>query len=413
MTDNGSFSSRAAAFLKRRATINLARLARLRNRHTTYIAITGSSAKSTTCALLEHILSAAAPTAARIMQNTMPQIAPFIRRTDERYRYAVIETGIDGPDRMLPMARLIRPHVAVVTMIRREHYKAMRSNDVVAQEKGYLVENVCGGGISLINADDEFFAVLRDRARGPVVTFAREAQATYRAHSVSANFPARLSLTIAGPRREIELQTRFVGEHFWLPVTAAVAVALELGMDPAVIKKRVSSFEPLTARFTVECASNDRTFLVDTLKAPEHSLGLAFDVVRQSDAAYKRIVIGQISDSAGSSKQTYRKAYRLAADCADEVILVGSAAHRHGAPQDHVQSGKVREFADVRSAAEYLQASARSGELILLKSNSKLHLERVYLFATDPRRCWVTDCGLKNFCGDCRHFAVAPDGNQG
>ena len=413
MTEKKPLSIRSAAFLKRRATINLARLARLRNRRTTYIAVTGSSAKSTTCGLLEHILSAAAPTAARILHNTMPQIAPFIRRTDARYSYAVIETGIDGPDRMRHLARLIRPHVAVVTMIRREHYKTMRSNDIVAHEKGYLVENVCRGGISLINADDEFFPALRDRARGPVVTFARDAQATYRARSVSARFPERLSLTIDGPSGEIELQTRFVGEHFWLPVTAAVAAALELGIDPAIIKDRVRSFEPLTARFTVERASKDRTFLLDMAKAPEHSLGLAFDVVRQADAAYKRIVIGQISDSAGSSRQTHRKAYKLAAECADEVILVGDGAHRHGAPQEHVEAGRVREFADMRSAAEYLQDSARKGELILLKSNSKLHLERVYLFATDPRRCWVVDCGLKHFCTQCSNFAAATDSTPG
>ena len=412
MTDKNHISGRVAAFLKRRDTINLAGLARWRNRHTTYISVTGSSAKSTTCALLEEILSAAAPTAARIMHNTMPQIAPFIRDTDARFRYAVIETGIDGPDRMLHLARLIRPHVAVITMIKREHYKSMRSNDIVAHEKGYLVENVCKGGISFSNADDEFFLALRDRARGPVVTFAREAEATYRAKKVSARFPARLSLTIDGPRGQVELQTRFVGEHFWLSVTAAVAVALELGVDPAVIKQKVSSFEPLTGRFAVERTSNDKTFLLDTAKTPEHSLGLAFDVVRQADAGYKRIVIGQIADSAGSSRQTYRKAYRLAAECADEVILVGETAHRHGAPQEHVQAGRVREFADVRGAAEYLQASARSGELILLKSNTKLHLERAFLYQTDPRRCWIADCGLKAFCAACDKFVVSGESGQ-
>jgi UDP-N-acetylmuramoyl-tripeptide--D-alanyl-D-alanine ligase len=406
MTDKKCFTTRAAAFLKRRATINLARLTRLRNRHTTYIAVTGSSAKSTTCALLEQILSAAAPTAARIMQNTMPQIAPFMRDTDARYRYAVIETGIDGPDRMRHLARLIRPHVAVVTMIKREHYKAMRGNNVVAQEKGYLVENVCKDGISILNADDEFYLALRDRARGPVVTFARDAEATYRARNISARFPACLSLTIDGPNGAIELQTQLAGEHLWLPVTAAVAVALELGIDAAIIKKKVSSFEPLTARLAIERAENDRTFLIDTFKAPEHSLGLAFDVIKQAEAGYKRIVIGQISDSAGSSKQTYRKAYKLAAASADEVIMVGNAAHRHGAPQDHVQLGKVREFADVRDAAQYLQVSARSGELILLKSNSKLHLERTFLLQTDPRRCWIKDCGLKIHCASCEKFVV-------
>ena len=66
-------------FVHRRITINRAHLARNRNKNTRFVAVTGSSGKTTLCAMLDHILSGVGPAAAQLSANTMPKIAPFIR----------------------------------------------------------------------------------------------------------------------------------------------------------------------------------------------------------------------------------------------------------------------------------------------------------------------------------------------
>lgn len=407
MTANSaSLTKRFVNFVRRRTVYNLALLARRRNRHTTYIAVTGSSTKSTTCSLLAHILKPAGSTSSRIFSNTMPSIAPFIRAVSADHEFAVIEAGIDGPDRMLHLAKLIRPHIAIVTMIGLEHRKTMKSTDVVAAEKGLLVEQLAPYGIAMLNADDAMTESISSRANGEVVTFGRDKPADYRAVAVSGSLPDYLSLQIRGPQFDLDLETRMVGKHFWLPVTAAVACACHLGVPKQTIVRQVASFVPPFGRCTPMQLPDNRLMVLDTGKAPQHSLPLAFEMVRSASAVHKRIVLGQLSDTTGSSQTAYRKAYSLAREAADEVIFVGQHAHRHNASADDIANGRIREFRDVREVADYLRDTAVAGELILLKSSGNLHLERAALAQSETVNCWERKCGVRSNCPMCEFYKL-------
>ncbi len=399
-----SVAKRFAKFVRRRAIFNLALLARRRNRHTSYIAVTGSSAKSTTCSLLTHILQPVSPTTSRIFSNTMPAIARFMRTVTPAHDYAVIETGIDGLDRMRHLAKLIRPHIGIITMIGLEHRAQLRTREIVAREKSYLTEMLSKDGVALFNADDDMTESMAGRTNGKVVKFGREQPADYRAIDVSAELPKCLSLRIKGPQIDLDLQTQLIGEHFWLPVTAAVACAAHIGVPPEIITQQVASFTPPPGRCSVMPLPDDRLLVLDTYKAPQHSLKMSFDMMRTASAVHKRIVLGQISDGTGSSTSTYRRAYRFARESADEVIFVGEHAHRHNASQDDIANGRIREFRDVRDAADYLRNNPIAGELTLFKSNTKLHLERAALAQVETIKCWERKCGLKNHCSECEFY---------
>lgn len=392
---------RTNAFVRRRIVVNQARLARARNRHTRFIAVSGSSAKTTTCSLLDHILSAFAGTTSQYSMNTMPVISQFMRTMGRESDYAIVEAGVDALDRMKPMARLIRPHIAVLTMIRMEHKKHMPDLDIIAREKGYLIENMARSGVAFLNADDEQTDGLAQRANGQVITFGRGEAADYRAVKISSSYPDRLSLLVCSSELKLELQTQLVGEHFWLPVTVAAAVAHHLGVPPDVIARQIASFEPVLGRCSVVELPDDRHFVMDTFKAPQHSLAQSFEIARTARASRRRIVLGQLSDTTGSSTSSHRKTYRLARDCADEIIFVGDHAHRHNASKEDVESGKVVNFKEVREAADYLRRTSMPGEFVLMKSNSKLHLERAVLAQNEVVQCWEHTCKLKIDCTTC------------
>lgn len=327
-----------------------------------------------------------------------------MRTVTANHDFAVIEAGVDTVDRMRPMAKLMRPHVGIITMIGLEHRKQLRNTDVVAAEKGFLVEHLAPQGIALLNADDDKTESIASRANGKVIKFGRDNPADYQANAVSANFPNRLSLKIKGPQFDLDLQTQLVGEHFWLPVTAAVACACHLGVPLETIARQVGSFVPPPGRCEVLELPNNRMVLADTFKAPQHSLHLAFDMMRSASAVHKRIVLGQLSDTTGSSATSHRRAYRLAREAADEVIFVGQHGHRHNAPPDDIAKGRVKNFREVHEVADYLKDTAVAGELILLKSNAKQHLERAALAQMETVKCWERDCGFKTQCPICEFY---------
>jgi UDP-N-acetylmuramoyl-tripeptide--D-alanyl-D-alanine ligase len=368
--------------------------------HALFIGVTGSSGKSTTAALLAHLLEGKGRVVRGFGRNVYGALVGTIERTSRHDDFAVAEVAVGRAGDMKRMAELLRPDVAVVTLAALEHYSAFRSHAAVAAEKGGLVEALAPGGFALLNADDPHVMSMAARTRGRIVTFGRSRPADYRATRIAAAFPGRLCLTVEWRGGEATLRTNLVGEHFWLPVLAALAAAIELGVEPELAAERVSTFEPLANRCSVVDVPGGPTLVVDTVKAPWHSLWLAFDLIAGASAPRRRIVLGQISDCTGSHRR-YRSAYRYARSRADQVVFVGEHSHRSGASQQDRDEGRFAAFQTPAQVAEHLRKTAIPGELILLKGSPNLHLERIALSWTHDVRCWIPTCGKRATCQAC------------
>jgi UDP-N-acetylmuramoyl-tripeptide--D-alanyl-D-alanine ligase len=310
------------------------------------------------------------------------------------------------------MAELLRPNVAIVTMIGLEHKSTWRNCERIADAKAELVAAVEPGGFVVLNADDEFVIAMAARTRERIVTFGRSADAKYQAVEIRCAFPDRLRVKTLWPGGTLVLQTRFVGEHFWLPTLAAVATAMELGVPAEVVAERVATFDPLFARFSVLTVPGGPTFLVDTVKAPWYSLPLAFDTVAQATATRKRIVLGHLSDFAGSDSK-YRDAYRLAAAVADQVVFVGNHAHRSKASREDLDTGRFLAFTSPGDAAGFVRATSIPGELILLKGSQDLHLERIALSILHDVKCWKAACQRRVSCQGCGLYEYSYNAHRG
>ena len=388
-----------------------ARLARQRS-NAVFIGITGSSAKSTAAALLGHILSAAGQVQQQIKFNNRRSILKTIARTSSRSDFIVVEAGIGESNRMEPMAELLQPDVALVTMVEIEHKSAFGTHAAIAREKGFLVAALPADGLAVLNGDDPFVRAMSERSNARVIRFGRSDDSDYIARDIHSAFPERLRLTVEWTGGSVPLSTKFVGDHFWVPTLAAVATAIELGVSPAVVAERVASFEPLLERCGVISAPGGPSFILDTTKAPWHSMKLAFDTLANASAPRKRIVLGHMSDFAGSD-QKYRDAYRWARTVADQVIFVGNHSHRSKASQEDRDLGRFMAFRTPEEVSDFIRSTAVADELILLKGSVDLHLERIALSWKHDVKCWARSCGHNSGCVDCGRYEDSHDWHKG
>ncbi|TPO03871.1 Mur ligase family protein [Mesorhizobium sp. B1-1-5] len=374
----------------------------------TFIGITGSSGKSTATSLLGHILAGHGTVYTQVLANTLKALVRTLYKRMKRagkVDYVVFEAGAFEPGSIRSMAAMLKPDVAVVTMVRLEHVTQFRTLDAVAQEKRALVEALSPSGLAILNADDPHVPDMASGARCRVATFGQSEAAGYRVTDIHAAYPDLLRFSLRWHGGDMDMQTRFPGEHFWLPAAAAVVTALELGVPPEKIAARTASFEPLANRCTVLVTDRGPQFIVDAAKAPWHSLNIAFEMMAKAKAVRKRIVVGQISDYTGSSRK-YGTAYGIARDVADEVIYIGDNAHRSRASQADRDSGRFIELRTPKEVSDHIKQTAVPGELILLKSSGNLHLERVALAWTHDVRCWIPACGKKEGCSTCGLYEV-------
>ena len=377
-----------------------------------FIGVTGSSAKTTTTALLAHVLEGHGQVASHLDFNGIRGLTRLLNDHAGDRDFLLAEAGVGGPGAMAPMAETLRPDIAIVTLVAMEHRSKFKTLEAVALEKGKLVECVHSGGLAILNADDPHVMSMAARTSERVVTFGRNRGADYWASEATAAFPRRLSLTVTWAGGRLELRTQLVAEHFWVSVTAATAAAIELGVPPETIAERMASFVPIRHRCGTIDVPGGPHFVVDTVKAPLHSLPLAFDIVANAKAPRKRIVLGHMSDFAGSDAK-YRDAYRAARAIADQTIFVGEHSGRSKATAEEINAGRFLACDSPRDVAEHLRATAVPGELILVKASSNLHLERIAMSFVEDVQCWVTYCGKSQGCDACGLYPLPYEVHRG
>ena len=386
--------------LNNRRTHNLARFRRSTiGSRATYIAITGSSAKTTTTSLLSHILSANANVQTQVLQNTRGAACNTLRSMKRHHDYVVCEIGTGGPGTLKPMIDLIKPSVGIVTLVGLEHYSAFRTYEAVAAEKGTLVEALPDDGLAILNADDDRVAAMASRTSARTVTFG-ESSGDYKISNVQVDHPGQLGFSITYDNETFDLTTRFTGAHNCVAVAAAFSCALQLGIAPSVCQERIASFEPVFGRCSVHHIENGPTFVLDTCKAPYYSVHLAVEMMAHFNAPRKRIIVGKISDASDTNPK-YRDIYRAARDVADQVIFVGDNAHRSKATAEEILAGRFVEKRTVQDAAAFVRETAMPGEIILLKSGAKSHLERLLLQFQHEVCCWEQNCKKSDQCIRC------------
>jgi len=402
----GPIAKARAWLAKRRQATLFARAEKARRTSSArVIGVTGSSAKSTTTALLGHILAAQGRVATQADSNVLRAVAKTLINHAGKSDFVVAELGVAGKGHMQPMADMLRPDVAIVTLVALEHRAAFQTVEAIAEEKGALVETLQPGGFAVLNADDPLAMSMGARTSARIVTFGRNSQAHYHATDVRAGYPGPLRLALQWPGGTLALEAQFLAEHFWLSVSAASAAALELGMSPDVVAARVASFVPGNSRFELIRAPGGPDFIVDTIKAPWHSLPLSVEAVRQASAPRKRFVLGQISDFAGSNTK-YRDIYRSLRDVVDQVFFVGEHAHRSRATAEEIASGKFTAFTGPKELADHIRDTAVPGELIMLKGSGALHMERVAMSFVKDVKCWVPTCGRIEGCEACGLYGM-------
>lgn len=393
----------AAKSLYTRPLIALTPALRRWHSHARYIAITGSTGKTTTKDLLVTALGGAPVAIGNDNSNNQPYgIARTMLRVRSRTQYVVQEVGAGEPGRIAAMARQYSPGVALVLNVGTEHRSAFGDADGVAREKGALLDRLSPADTAVLNADDARVLAMAGRTAARIVTFGRDA-GDVRGRLVPTTWPNGIAVELSAGDEHAIVSTDLLAEHFALNVTAAAAVAFALGVPLTAIAARLSRSASLLGRATLQQLASGITLIRDDWKAPAWTLDRSFAILRRASGAGRRfIVLGTVSDYPGASRRAYRLAVTAALEVAEEVLVVG--------PRDSLVAefaashpGRVIGCASVQVASAALASRAVAGDVVLLKgSNRADHLARIAV-ALQGRtvRCWRDRCGRLVFCDDC------------
>ncbi|MEO3414925.1 UDP-N-acetylmuramoyl-tripeptide--D-alanyl-D-alanine ligase [Roseovarius sp. CAU 1744] len=265
------------------------------------VAVTGSVGKTSTKEMLRDVLHGQGRThVAEASYNNHWGVPLTLARMPADTEYAVIEIGMNHPGEIAPLARMARPHVAMITTVAAAHLEAFENIEGIAREKAAIFDGLEPGGTAIVNVDLPTTPVLMDKARrvgAQILTFG-EASQDYRLDCVTLSDDRTVVQARIGDERVI-FKINSAGRHFAMNGLAVLAAVDALGADGGVAAMDIGNWVPPAGRGTrevviLDAADEDLSFdlIDDAFNANPTSMKAALEVLA---SATPRDGVGRVS----------------------------------------------------------------------------------------------------------------------
>ena len=298
-------------------------------------------------------------------------------------RYIVLEVGLEFPGDIADIVRWLKPDVAVLTRLPRNpvHLEHFPDRESLYDEKVSLLRAVKPGGIAVYNGDDP---VQEPYMRGVSDTVATEAFNTEKVGVVSEGIHYDNARMPLGTDAVLSLDG--VSEPFYIPdvlgrgivqsLLAAVAAVRAVDPDISVsaVRRAVASRPPTPGRMRVLPGKNGSVIVDDSYNASPLAMESALRTLSAVERRKKIAVLGVMAELGPESGSVHASLGKVAAETADQVLVVGDAPYGDGAEY----------FRTADDAAEACLKYAGPDTVFLCKGSQIARIERVVARLLSP-----------------------------
>jgi UDP-N-acetylmuramoyl-tripeptide--D-alanyl-D-alanine ligase len=350
------------------------------------IAVTGSAGKTTTKEALRHGLSTVGKVHASDKSfNNHWGVPLTLARMPADCDYAIFEIGMNHPGEIRPLVKLVRPHIAIVTLIAAAHLGHFKDLAGIARAKGEIFEGVVPGGTALLNRDDQHFALLQKLARAAGVKkirgFGEDPRSDYRLENCDLGATrSHITANIAG--REIEAEIGVPGRHIVQNVLAVLGAAHLAGAD---LEKIAASLAGLSAergrglRHRLQHPDGEITLIDESYNANPASMQAALRLLDAAEVRGKgrRIaVLGDMLELGPHSAKLHAELAEVIASTRTDMVLL--AGEEMKALADSLPEGMQKEYRDsVEEIIPLVIETVGPGDAVMIKSSNGVGFSRL------------------------------------
>lgn len=301
---------------------------RLRRVGPTVVAITGSYGKTSTKNHVAQLVTGSRSVVATPASfNNRGGLARAVNEhLTEGTEVFVAEMGTYGRGEIRELCSWCPPTIAVLTAIGPVHLERFGSEDAIVVAKREITERA---SVVIVNADEPRLAALADELDaapdGPaVVRCSSEDEA---ADVCVRPKDGTVALVVAGERvdAEIPLQPGVQPSN----VACAAAVALQLGVAPDAVARRIPTIPPVANRLTAATAASGVYVIDDTFNSNPAGARAALALLAAAPGEGRRVVVTPGMVELGRRQAAENEAFaRAAADVATDLVVVGRTNRR-------------------------------------------------------------------------------------
>ena len=335
------------------------------------VAVTGSVGKTTTKEMLRAILAEQGQThASEASYNNHWGVPLTLARLPAGAAWCIVEIGTNHAGEIAPLARLARPHVALVTAVEKTHVGLLGSIEAIADEKASICAGLLPGGVVVLPGDSPLLERLRAAAGDArILTFGTAGTADGRLLKAVADAEGSdVTVKILGGERQFRLAAP--GRHMAMNATAALLAAAALGADPARGAAALASFAPVAgrgARRRLRVPGGEVLLLDESYNASGASMRAALAVLALQPVSRRIAVLGDMLELGEDGPAEHAALAAEVARSADLLFTCGPLMARlHAAVPPALRGGHAE---DAAALAPLAAAALRPGDGVLVKGS--------------------------------------------
>ncbi|TIW98550.1 MAG: UDP-N-acetylmuramoylalanyl-D-glutamyl-2,6-diaminopimelate--D-alanyl-D-alanine ligase [Mesorhizobium sp.] len=342
------------------------------------IAVTGSAGKTTTKEALRHVLQAVGKVHASAQSfNNHWGVPLTLARMPEDCDYAVFEIGMNHPDEIRPLVKMVRPHVAIVTMIAAAHLGFFRNLDEIAKAKAEIFEGLEPEGAAVLNRDDARFKLLDKMAHAAgvehVYGFGENARSTFKLvqcelHADHSDIIARIG------GHEVTARIGAPGRHMVQNVLAVLGAAHLVGADLGKVASALADLSAERGRGKRHVLRHPRgpiTLIDESYNANPASMSAAMALLNATPVTGegRRIaVLGDMLELGDHSAKLHAALAELIVGTGTQTVFLGGPEMRVLAEVLPAEI-KTEYRAGVEELKPVLLAALKPGDVVMIKSS--------------------------------------------
>lgn len=350
------------------------------------IAVTGSAGKTTTKEALRHVLSAVGTVHASAQSfNNHWGVPLTLARMPGDCDYAVFEIGMNHPGEIRPLVKMVRPHVAIVTMIAAAHLGFFRNLDEIAKAKAEIFEGIEPGGAALLNRDDARWKLLDKMARAAgvehVFGFGENARSTYKLtkcelHAGHSDITARIG------GQDVVARVGAPGRHMVQNVLAVLGAAHLVEADIAKVAEALADLSAERGRGKRHVLRHPKgpiTLIDESYNANPASMAAAMALLNATPVTGegRRIaVLGDMLELGDHSAKLHAALAELIVGTGTHTVFLGGPEMR--ALADILPDEIKTEY---RAGAEELKplllSTLKAGDVVMIKSSKGIGFSKL------------------------------------
>ncbi|MBO6523143.1 MAG: UDP-N-acetylmuramoyl-tripeptide--D-alanyl-D-alanine ligase [Balneolaceae bacterium] len=341
--------------------------------HLKIIALTGSYGKTSTKFMVRDLLKERYSVCSTPgSYNTPMGICKVINNDlQSHHQILILEMGARYEGNIQELCDIAQPDISIITNVGVAHLETFGSQDVIAREKGKLVDNLKSGGVAILNADDPRVSKMGEGRPEIKRVLVGLNQGEITAGDISYDTSGSAFEVSFGEEKE-QFQTRLLGAHNVQNMLLAIGAAHHLGIRPKTMAIAAKSIEPIEHRLELK-QQGDIFIIDDAFNSNPVGAKNAVEILGQFKSG-SRIIITPGMIELGDIEYEENKHFGRAIAKAklDLVILVGEERAKpikDGIEEAEESAQNVKVVNSLFEANDLVREYAKPGDVILYEND--------------------------------------------